>query len=461
MKKDALFGVLFALISFVIFWISKDFSLFWDTIQFAGKHPLHFYENKFSSFFLPPEIDSGHFPLFGIYQAFLWTIIGKSLFTAHLSVLPFIFLSFYFSWELGKRWIGEDKALLFPILLLLIPQCISQFILVSPDVILICFFLGLLLGIESEKKVLIITSAILLVLVNNRGFLWVLVFILWLLLPSNSYAKRKQLILYILPAVIIFSGFQIVHFIQSGWSGFHNDMAWSESFELSHLIDLEKNFIVFIWRVLDFGMIGIWVGLVVIAIRNKKEFFQNRLILLIVLMITFLGIVIIPFSGLMQHRYFLPIYVLAGFILVKYISQSSLIDRIQMSIIGVVSIFLVTGNLWIYPDKIAQGWDSTLAHIPYYQLQKQMIQHIDSLYISHEFVGTAFPLRSPQKELFLTDNENQFSRKDLAAQDYILWSNIMNDYSDEEIDVLFEDWSIEKSLEIRNIKMVLFQKTQK
>ena len=38
---------------------------------------------------------------------------------------------------------------------------------------------------------------------------------------------------------------------------------------------------------------------------------------------------------------------------------------------------LISGNLWIYPRNIAQGWDATLAHVPYYNLRIEAINYLD------------------------------------------------------------------------------------
>lgn len=52
---------------------------------------------------------------------------------------------------------------------------------------------------------------------------------------------------------------------------------------------------------------------------------------------------------------------------------------------------LVTGNLWIYPKEISQGWDATLAHIPYHSLRLEAINYLNKENINVEDVASFFP----------------------------------------------------------------------
>ena len=63
---------------------------------------------------------------------------------------------------------------------------------------------------------------------------------------------------------------------------------------------------------------------------------------------------------------------------------------------------LLSGNFWVYPQPISTGWDSTLAHLPYYKLRNEMLQYIDNQGIKCSDVGTAFPNWRPSKLVDLT-----------------------------------------------------------
>ncbi|MEE9372670.1 MAG: hypothetical protein V3V00_06415 [Saprospiraceae bacterium] len=465
MNKNALTLSFFILITFFIFWFSKDFILFWDTIQFAGHHPQYYFENGFSSFFLPQSLDSGHTPIFGIYIAAIWNIFGKSLWASHLATMPFVFLNFLFAYQLGQRWISGRFSIVFPLVLLLIPQCISQFMLVSPDVVLSACFLGLLLSIENENQWLSLVSSLGLVLVNNRGFVVVIIFIIWLLFKKNERTTLRITILQFLPAALLFIVFQLAHFFHFGWIGIHSEMPWFGSFSMIDLKGIPKNVAIFIWRLTDFGMIIVWAPLLLFFLKNKSILVKDRHLQLLGILVIFFAIMTIPFKGLMQHRYFLPIIILAAFILLKWIFIIKSKERTKGLIIGLISLFLITGNLWIYPAKIAQGWDSTLAHLPYYSLQEVVINYLDDSGISKSEVSTAFPMRSDQSIINLTcdkghSNLEQFQNKDEVDTEYILYSNVMNDFSIKEIDILQIEWKVIKEWRNMNMKMILYSKNQ-
>ena len=175
-------------------------------------------------------------------------------------------------------------------------------------------------------------------------------------------------------------------------------------------------------------------------------------------MILLFGIVTIPFSGLMQHRYFIPIQVLAGFILLKWILSYEMYGKRSRVLIGSTLLFLILGNCWIYPDKIAQGWDSTLAHLPYYSMQNRVTTYLNENKIDKEEVATAFPLRSPQSILNVNGDASQFHNKDEGETDYILYSNVMNDFSDKEVEILKHQWIAVKAWRSFEVKMILYKR---
>ena len=80
----------FWLIVTIVTWLVADHSFFWDTVQLASKHAHWYYENNFHYLFLPETINSGHPPLFGMYLAVCWQLLGKSLIVSHFSMLPFL-----------------------------------------------------------------------------------------------------------------------------------------------------------------------------------------------------------------------------------------------------------------------------------------------------------------------------------------------------------------------------------
>ena len=141
----------FFALAIALTWSVKDNFFFWDTIQLASQHAHFFYENNtFSTFLLPDEMDSGHPPTFGFYLAFMWKLFGKTLTVSHLSMLPFLIGIIWQSWQLAEKIVGDGWALLFLLLLIVCPVVAGQAVLVSPDVVLLFFFLMALNGIFKE-----------------------------------------------------------------------------------------------------------------------------------------------------------------------------------------------------------------------------------------------------------------------------------------------------------------------
>ena len=457
MKSNGLVIPILLFISLSIYWISKDFILFWDSIQFAGHHPQHFFDNGFSTLYLPNHLDSGHFPLFGIYLSCLWMIFERALWVSHFAMIPFVFLNFYFAYRIGVRWLGSSTAFLFPIFLIFLPQSISQFLLISPDVVLLCCFLGLIFSIEKESPWLIILLSVGLVLISNRGLLILLAIVAWILWNDSFRTKRSSLLKCFGPALILFFIYHLGHIYQTGWVGFHSDMPWSSSFALISPISILRNVAIYSWRLLDFGFVFIWLGIGFLFISDKRNLYDKYLHLLFIIIVVF-AVITIPFEGLMQHRYFLPIQVLALFLFIKWSSQNLKTSKKFKTILSLTACLLILGNSLIYPDKIAQGWDSTLAHLPYYSLQKEVITYLSEEEIPKSDVATAFPLRSLQSILNIDNDNTHFANKDEDQTTYLLYSNIMNDFTDEEIDHQKNDLQIIKEWKKRGIKMILYKK---
>jgi len=103
------------------------------------------------------------------------------------------------------------------------------------------------------------------------------------------------------------------------------------------------------------------------------------------------------------------------------------------------------------------GWDATLAHLPWYSLQKEMIQRIGEKGIALSQVGTAFPGIGPREIIELNGNQDGFKSKELDRDCFILYSNVMNDFTDEEIATLEKNWEAIEKLEKGAVCMILYK----
>lgn len=86
--------------------------------------------------------------------------------------------------------------------------------------------------------------------------------------------------------------------------------------------------------------------------------------------------------------------------------------------------FEITGNFWIYPDKIAKSWDCTLAHLPYYKLRNQCFKYIDEKNISYNDLSAGFCLYGNRKFIELSENSKTVNSD--TNRKYFIYSNISN-----------------------------------
>ncbi|MCG8326771.1 MAG: hypothetical protein MI974_03745 [Chitinophagales bacterium] len=466
-KKDKVFLSILCVLALGVTWLVRNHVFFWDTVQLGSKHAHWYYESGFKQLLLPDEIDSGHPPAFGIYLAGVWKVFGKSIAISHLAMVPFIFGILYSLLKLGQYYGGERWGRWFPLLALADPVLLTQTVLISPDVVLICFFLLAWYAIVSGRKGWKAIAAIGMALISTRGMMVVVGLYLFDVLSNRDNNLKKFFIRAIpyIPSGLIALAFLAYHYHVKGWIGYHPDSPWAPSFEMATFPQFLRNTLVLGWRLLDFGRIFIWlISLGVLAALWQKGQFNIRKIttfkaLWLLLIITFsLSLTFLLYQGLQGHRYLLPIFVTFNLVFFVLIAKSTFAERTKKILLGLSMLGLATGNLWIYPDKVSQGWDSTLAHLPYYELRDDMLQYLEGNNIPLTEVGTAFPDIGALKYRDLSDRGDGMHAKNLQTSTYILYSNVMNDFTDEEIDSLKRFWKERHVLKNGGIRFVLYEK---
>ena len=166
--------------------------------------------------------------------------------------------------------------------------------------------------------------------------------------------------------------------------------------------------------------------------------------------------VTVLFSKFIGHRYLLPIIIplsiCTGYWILKYSKFPGILFTIAF-------VILISGYFWIYPFKIAQGWDSTPAHWPYYNIRNEMIKKITSSNISFAEVGSFFPNIASTKFIDLSETNMEFTGANLKSDKFILYSNVYN-AGNEYIDELFNEKKWQRFIEERRgrIFMILFKK---
>ena len=274
-----------------------------------------------------------------------------------------------------------------------------------------------------------------------------------------------------LPGGLLAAGYLFYHWMETGWVGYHENSTWAPSFERVDFQGFVKNIGILVWRLLDFGRVFIW-GVLVIFIWvcwkklnwriSKPDRRQTgwQLAALSAIIFLALGPSQLFYQGLLAHRYFLPFFLSLNFLilyLIKGRGSLQLEERWRKLAASVLCLGLATGNFWVYPQKIAMGWDSTLAHLPWNGLQNQVQDYLNNAAIPYNKVGTAFPNIGPRELHELNGVSEGFVEKDLPTNCYVFYSNIMNDFTDAEIDELQQRWVVVFERQVGAVCTILYQ----
>ncbi len=127
-------------------------------------------------------------------------------------------------------------------------------------------------------------------------------------------------------------------------------------------------------------------------------------------------------------------------------------------ITSLLCIGLLSGHLWVYPSHISQGWDASLAHLHYYDLREKMLADMDSLHIPIPEVACVYPNNSEQRYMNLSNDTTKHSAFDHTLSKYVLYSNVYNDYTDEDVKVLTEEFKIISHHQKMGVFMTLYER---
>lgn len=463
------------IIYIVLFLATVSYPFFWDTIQLASKHATNFYTGGFSGIILPNEIDSGHFPALGIYIAIIWTIFGRTLLVSHLVMLPFVIGIAYQGLRLTRTLFRNKWYPAAALILMIDPTLLAQSTLISPDVLLVFFFLLAVNSILERKRVYFIISLAALTLVSLRGMMCVAgLFISEVVMDAIRtkeetgsltfgfmYSSVKRKILPYLPAAVIAITFLSWHYYRTGWIGYHKDMPWAEFFEPAGFRNAIFNLFILGWRLADFGRLAVLItGAACIwhYIKNRPVIPYNLKMIMTIFFVLLLmfGTALVSHRNLSGHRYLLPLYITLTVSVLFYlfnIADDSLPKKI---LAGFMITTLLSGNFWVYPDKIAKGWDSTLAYLPYFHLRNEMMTYMEESGIKPDETGTGFPNEDKFDYISLNGNMNSFADRDLHTNRYIFWSNVYNDFSDDELETLGK-WEKVKEFRLIQVRIILYK----
>lgn len=467
-KENFFFGI-GSIAVFVLFFANVQNAFFWDTIQLGSQHATYYLNNHFISLALPDDIDSGHIPFFGFYLALVWKVFGRTLFVSHLAMLPFILGIFWQLNQLIKHFFESKYFGLTFCLLLLDPTLLAQMTLISPDVLLVFFFLLAFNSILKNHKIIVAISVLSLFLTSMRGMMISLLLLIIDIVCNIGFKRSfkellwdllKRGIIY-LPALLVFLVFSWWHYKTKGWIGYHPDSPWADCFAPVGFSGFLKNSAVLAWRILDFGRIGAWFVLLVLMFRYWKQIWRDRSARFL-LFVVFCFLLILPANmlwakNLMAHRYLLPVYLTVSLFVAKVLFSRYVNEKLKYVLTSIWLLFLISGNFWIYPDKISMGWDSTLAHLPYYELRQQAIEFLEEQQIDFNNVQTFFPNTASLNLIDLNGDSRTLSGN--SESEYVLYSNVYN-LSDDLQEKFAKEYTLLREFKYNRIYMRVCKKRE-
>ncbi len=427
-------------LSIAVLFLSRNLGLFWDNVLFVGKMGGYLYEHSPFNWTMPDSFDPGHPPFIGMIQAIGWKLFGKSLWVSHLMMWPFVLGFLVQVYQLSTHFFEDAKwRWLMFFLVLADPTISAELVHVSPEIIQNYFFLWAINSIFSQKHIQKAIALAFLGIVFFRGMMlcfgvFLFDFLRHVVLRKQtlqSFFSFKNLAAYAvgaLPAVI----FVAWRLATKGWLQAHPDSPWAELWRYATLPEFLRNVLVLGNRLADFGryLLLLFVGISLFKPGVWKNPRIRELLLLSVTSIFAVTITSLISTNAFGHRYFIPFFIgttcLAVYILKEYTQRKKL---------GYVllSLSLLTGNLWVYPRHIAQGWSASLAHVTYFELRREAIHYMDEHNIPVEQCGTFFPNSVKISEVDLANDTREFPY--FKHQEFAFYSNVYN-LSDEELEQL-------------------------
>lgn len=455
--------VFFSVLALFIFLISKHLGMFWDNVLFVSRMGNELFKNGLFNWYIPDSFDPGHPPFIGFINAIAWKIFGHHLWVSHLAMIPFSIGLFYQLYQFVSYYFEKAGYVFFGFLFLLVdPTLSAQLVLVNPEVPTIFFFFMAVNGLLRDKPGLKTIGLFFLSIITFRSMMLAAgVFIFDVL--NHFFIKKEKL------SKLWLKGFILPYFIGSipglsfvawrlltkGWLQTHPDSPWAD---LWHIADLEfflRNIIVLIHRYADFGRIFILSFLLISAILLRKKMFNKNVKQLFLLAFSSVFVVVITSllaTNTMGHRYFIVSYLvlalIAFYILIQFYKRKKLIYSILI-------IALLSGNLWIYPRDIAQGWDASLAHMPYFKLRERALKYMEENNIPLSRTATYFPNATPPDNVDLEGNLQNFETYN-ATNTYFFYSNVYN-LTDEMLQNLDENYHVIKQFNRMGIYIYIYQ----
>lgn len=467
-RKDRLSLLIVLLVYVFVVLFSLNHCYFWDNVQQTSREAHWFYDNNFLSLILPDYSENKeifntgyHPPLAGIMTALLWKIFGMHLWVSHLFIALWALIFAYNAFKLLKLLLPDEITSFILPVFLLDSTILAQISIASPDIILLASFILCVRAIFEKRWFILTVSLFFLVFINGRGILaGGAVFVLYLIQPGIltkdkfSAGMLIRVILPFVPAFLLLGLYYGYYFSSKGWTFNDTNSPWALGWERPEGAGgVIKNLASYGLRLAENGRVVIWLlglfALLGLLHREKiKSLFKGvnlSLIILFSLLFIFFLYFAISTRLVIGSRYYMGMFFIFSILVFRILA-----DLISFRTIKIVSfvalVFLITGNFWIYPDKVAKAWDATLGHWPYYELRNECLNYLEINKFDLSKVSGGFCFKGNQRYVDLKDRDLYIS--DVPDNKYFIYSNISNP----DDDVINEFSSRGKWEKIQNFK---------
>lgn len=471
--QHALFLPVAAACCFVVLTLlSGKVPFFWDGVALVSKPALHFYQNGFYPPLLPIELDAGHPPLYALYLAFLWKLFGVTLPVTHWAALPFLAATAWACFNLA-RYLQIKALLLFAVALLFLEPCFAtQSILGGSDIALVCCYLWSVESLLTGKTQRLWLLLPLLCMLSLRGILLLPGFAIgqYLLLQNqgiNIASRLKTITVVLFPALLTTAAWFTYHYLHTGFIT-NNTIAahWAANYGFASIEGILRNLAIVGWRMADQGRIVMFIAGIVLYRHLKTRGLalnttQKRyFLILVVQFLAFLPFVVIRQNPIM-HRYFMAFYLLCG-LWVLALAEVAGYSVKRNLLLSAVFAAMFSGHWWIYPFPVANGWDATIACLPYFHARMEVNEFLEKNHILPDSVCTTFPMVAGTRYTRLEpENRFQFIAKDkmpVSKARYVLYSNLSNDFTPTEVLLLQQEFAPLQTFGTGMVTLVLYRR---
>lgn len=453
-EKNKIHIILF-MVSLTLFWISYDFHLFGDNIVHIGRPANHFYKNGLFNWVLDVSIDTGQPQLVPFLINLGWILVGKSMATTHILYIPLVYGVLYQLFKLCSYFFSSTYLRVLSFALVFVePTFTTHLLLINGEIFLTFFFLLSINTYLQKNNVLKIIAISILSLVSYRAMLVCIGLFFFELIHIKDRKDFKSLLFHYTVAAIPAAVYILWRYFYIGWISYHDEYPWLSHRQNVDLKGFFRNFIILFHRYLDFGKIILIPLTVLLLLKLKKVNFKSYKSLFWMAFLPVLPVIItsLKITNPMGHRYFLISYSIFIILFLKIAVEYKYFKIVYF----VAFLSLIGGNFWIYPKDIAQGWDSSLAHIPYYHLKGEVLEFIEKEKIPMEEIASFSSNVSVIDNIYFNDDNRSFSSFNIDSK-YVIYSNVYN-LSDGDLEILKNEYSIIKRFEKNRIYVDLLQK---